>query len=328
LDYPVKKFLDSPTGDKDVGLPAAATAAGFAASGWDIEFISFLYSLEADAFHMGIKCWGICGDADGDGDGGRTSPALNGLGGVDFPNYAQSESFLIAFDFGGAAASGPDGRLDFIIGYPAAEAVDSAAFPMPCNRILLDNACFGLYRYSGTSLAQPQYRFRWVEGNAALGATPTTNARDNNPSPTQARPGIEWTILSFNAFRDRAGYPLVSQDVTRGWSFQFLAFSGSFEDDGVGEDFVPASGLLSVEIRCSRFDACDVCGGDGSTCRDCLGNPNGPAVYDGCGVCGGNGSTCRDCLGKLNGPTVYDDCGVCGGDGCGTSQLINTGMLC
>ena len=39
-------------------------------------------------------------------------------------------------------------------------------------------------------------------------------------------------------------------------------------------------------------DACGVCDGDGSSCADCAGTPNGNAVEDDCGVCGGDGSSC------------------------------------
>ena len=79
-------------------------------------------------------------------------------------------------------------------------------------------------------------------------------------------------------------------------------------------------------------DACDVCGGDSSTCLDCAGTPNGNNVYDGtgnqtsehcclpedidfCQECHGNNLTCSDCNGVVNGHAVRDDCGVCGGDG-------------
>lgn len=67
--------------------------------------------------------------------------------------------------------------------------------------------------------------------------------------------------------------------------------------------------------QCAVFDACDVCGGDGSTCRDCAGIPNGSSVYDVCNICGGDGRTCRDCRDIPNGPTVYDACDVCAGNG-------------
>ena len=49
--------------------------------------------------------------------------------------------------------------------------------------------------------------------------------------------------------------------------------------------------------------------------KDCSGSINGNTAYDACGVCGGNGSTCKDCKGIVNGANKVDQCGVCGGDG-------------
>lgn len=43
------------------------------------------------------------------------------------------------------------------------------------------------------------------------------------------------------------------------------------------------------------MDACGVCGGDGSSCLDCAGVPNGGASVDHCGVCGGDGTSCLEC---------------------------------
>lgn len=42
----------------------------------------------------------------------------------------------------------------------------------------------------------------------------------------------------------------------------------------------------------SVYDQCGLCGGDGTTCLDCLGQPNGTAHPDACGICNGDGSSC------------------------------------
>lgn len=90
---------------------------------------------------------------------------------------------------------------------------------------------------------------------------------------------------------------------------------GSFQDNGIGEDFFPTGNdYVQVVFPCSAFDACDVCGGDSSTCFDCSGRPNGPSRYDACDICGGSGETCKDCSGVPNGPAKYDRCDVCAGD--------------
>ena len=70
-------------------------------------------------------------------------------------------------------------------------------------------------------------------------------------------------------------------------------------------------------------DECGVCGGDNTSCADCLGVPNGgavvdcngdcngSAVLDECGECGGDNSSCTDCAGVLNGDSIVNPCGVC-----------------
>lgn len=102
------------------------------------------------------------------------------------------------------------------------------------------------------------------------------------------------------------------------------------------------------------LDDCGVCGGNNSTCLDCLGVPNGPAVpgtacpsgqpgvcapgtYDSACQCQPNNSPtaeicdgldndcdglvdediglCEDCAGTVGGTAVLDRCGVCNGDG-------------
>ena len=59
-------------------------------------------------------------------------------------------------------------------------------------------------------------------------------------------------------------------------------------------------------------DACGVCGGDNSSCVDCLGVPNGKAKLDKCGVCNGK-NLCNDCCGEPFGVKQLDVCGVCNG---------------
>ena len=68
-------------------------------------------------------------------------------------------------------------------------------------------------------------------------------------------------------------------------------------------------------------DECGVCGGDGSSCADCEGIPNGTAVEDCAGTC--NGSAEVDVCGVCDGPGL-DACGTCDGSivdlGCGCGE--------
>ena len=57
--------------------------------------------------------------------------------------------------------------------------------------------------------------------------------------------------------------------------------------DGLIDEGSPTTGPLA--------DACGVCKGNGSSCADCAGTPNGTAVEDVCGVCNGDGSSCQTC---------------------------------
>ena len=75
-------------------------------------------------------------------------------------------------------------------------------------------------------------------------------------------------------------------------------------------------------INCTNTasrDACGICGGDNSTCSDCLGVPNGNAIIDDCGIC--NGNNFFDINGMLNGvfcdcyENILDECGICNGNG-------------
>ncbi len=76
-------------------------------------------------------------------------------------------------------------------------------------------------------------------------------------------------------------------------------------------------------------DACNVCGGDNSTCTDCNGKPWGHAVRDECGVCEGT-NECLDCDGVINGTAVRDVCGDCDGDGTrclGCDDIAHSGKV-
>ena len=67
---------------------------------------------------------------------------------------------------------------------------------------------------------------------------------------------------------------------------------------------------------CLYMDQCNICGGDNSTCIDCLGVVNGSAIKDECGICDSNldNDCIKDCKGDWGGTSVLDECGICNGD--------------
>jgi hypothetical protein len=247
------------------------------------------------ALHIGINCFGVCGDADGDGDPSVSSSALFAAGGTDNPDFALSESFAVGLDLGGPGATlAGDGKMDFVIGYPAQRSDQSDAFPCEATAVTsYGTACFGVYFFQSGAFDQPGTRFVYktaTYGSFAAGILPQifSLAKDENPQTTTTRPDLEWTINNFNQLRTLAGFPLVDTNAVIPWEMNVNAFAGSFQDDGIGEDELPNNApFVTIRFPCQNFDVCDVCGGNGSTCRDCAGVPNGPAVLDRCGVCGG-----------------------------------------
>jgi hypothetical protein len=294
-NFALKRYeIQIKTDGLDVGVPPRWP---YPISGWDIKDMRFQYDYAADALHIGINCFGVCGDADGDGDPNAASATLVDAGGVDLNQFSGSESCALAIDIGAAGNAVPDGSFDFVIGYP----VDSqnSPEPFPCASTPTTPptpfgvSCFGLYRYKdGLSADQVGARFVYTAADVLLQRAAAEKwAIDHSAAGTSlARPDLEWTIDKFNSLRQANGVPVVDVNGVQPFALNVAAFCGSFQDDGVGEDTFPNNGLFStIVFPCQQIvDACDVCGGNGSTCRDCAGVPNGPAVLDRCGVCGGN----------------------------------------
>ncbi|RMZ50009.1 T9SS C-terminal target domain-containing protein [Candidatus Marinimicrobia bacterium PRS2] len=67
-----------------------------------------------------------------------------------------------------------------------------------------------------------------------------------------------------------------------------------------------------------KYDECEVCMGNNSSCTDCSGDVNGAAQIDACETCAGGNSgvdPCPiDCLDVPNGIAIEDHCGTCDSD--------------
>jgi hypothetical protein len=137
--------------------------------------------------------------------------------------------------------------MDFIIGYPSSDNADGQ--PFPCGT--LDNTCFGLYFYEEGALGKPEKRFVYEVGayrNFTAGLLQAISGKtvDHNNVPTLAKPDLEWTINDFNFVRTQAGYPAIDLNAGIPWEFNMIGFAGSFQDDGVGEDFMPDNGPVNT----------------------------------------------------------------------------------
>jgi hypothetical protein len=186
-------IVDNGTVGRDVGVPTVIPRT----SGWDIKTIDMLYDFRNNALHIGINCFGVCGDADGDGNASFTSPELDGLGGKDLPDFIGTESFAVAIDFGDEFGGPINGQFDFIIGYPGGNAANNV---LSCtqgktNETLFSSIdCFGLYVAAeslGTNLGSAFVEPPVLPG--VQGVLPH-RATDHNPRPNMARPDLEWTI--------------------------------------------------------------------------------------------------------------------------------------
>jgi len=225
----------------DVGVPPGPLWVD-RVSGWDIKSLYFQLDRDTGALHIGINCFGVCGDADGDGDAGRTSLALTVAGGVDHPDFAFSESFALGLDFGGPGVNlAGDGQMDFVIGYPAS--LGEGSEPFPCGD-LFNITCFGLYFFQSGHLDKASTRFVFAAGAydrfaAGVLALVWRNAVDHNGKPDRSKPDLEWSINNFNTVRQAAGFDQVDLNAVIPWEMNVLAFAGSFQDDGIGEDVLP-----------------------------------------------------------------------------------------
>jgi hypothetical protein len=103
---------------------------------------------------FGIDCYGICGDADGDGDAGRTSSVLAGNGGVDRPDLAGGEGIgiFMSFDYSVADvlptfdSENISVPWNVVLGVPGGQPRSGPPLPCTANNATLNSTnCFGLY---------------------------------------------------------------------------------------------------------------------------------------------------------------------------------------
>jgi len=100
------------------GRPGSVAESPYIArNGWTTGFLidaaRFTYDKATDSLFVGIQTRSITGDADGNGDPGRTSAQMASAGGINFAHFGGDKSLTIAF-----ANSGP-GTATFVAGIPA-----------------------------------------------------------------------------------------------------------------------------------------------------------------------------------------------------------------
>jgi len=196
------------------GVGDVATAPG-TISGWDMKDLRLYYDAGNDAMYIGINVGNnsstILGDADGNGDPGGTSAWLAFNGGIDRANLAQTESAAVYFDLD------QDGYWDIIAGVSAA--TDYYGFSV------------NVFSY----LAGPPYFNPPLNFGTAL----PDNTGSKSPNPDAIHPDLEFTITDWST--------LPGHDGSAG--FKVGASLGSFDDDGIGEDFLEGSFGPSIDVE-------------------------------------------------------------------------------
>jgi hypothetical protein len=182
----------------DVGMPPGSPSV---ISGWDIKDFRFVYDAEEDSLYVGINFFGIAGDADGDGDPSRTSQQLTSRGGQDLPDLGFSEAIQISFDWN------RDGVFETIAGTPT----PGSTTPIPPPDFLVAPDASPAERL-------PAQLERFDEPYISV---------ERYVGASQAAPDFEFKIPNVSTL---PGFSASD-------GFNFRAFAGSFQDDGIGEDF-------------------------------------------------------------------------------------------
>lgn len=205
----------------DVYVPSAFGEAVI--SGWDIQGIYAAYSASEDVLYIGLKYFGIAGDADGNGDPSHTSQILDDRFGTDFENLSQSESIMVGIDLN------EDNISDIYAGIASRSSkCGSGSRSHSLSQFQLS------YNNSGDNRSIKSGGCQVVAVPSYFYGMPNTDS-----------PDFEFAIYEFSS---------LLKDYPESNSIGLIAFSGSFQDDGIGEDAVPNfSGLRNIRHHILPF---------------------------------------------------------------------------
>jgi hypothetical protein len=229
VDFPASKSYYVRVDDTFAGAPAGATVFGDVGippqyprgsiSGWDMRALYAAYSPIQNRMYFGIDCFGICGDADGDGDPGRIFPGLGTtFTAQDLPNLGGSETFSVVVDLN------QDGTHDIIMGISSIVSGNFQNIPNALVGCPGPDCTWQVYTY----VADKNEDFGNRYGVSLKDRFPATLAF--NPSAQQ--PDLEWTVSNWSKMQGLFPNPF-------NWQVLFEVFAGSFVDGGIGEDRMP-----------------------------------------------------------------------------------------
>jgi hypothetical protein len=264
-------------------------------SGFDIRMIYWNYNIQRDIMYVGIDCYGVCGDSDGDGDPDEPSLPFATLGGIDSSSLSNGEFFYLAIDpsapsplqtVNAEILIGTQGPITSQRGY-SDFSIQIAHQPQPFPSYLVGESANFLRISNFTSLTR-------IEGSPMICGLvdPATYlaARNGNTSFGD----IEFAITSFSKLPGINWNPFgpISEPNEPGYgkmSFSFISALGSITSPlQIGIDFLPnqTNGLsfgqrIVIECPWLPIDSFGAC------CPD--------EEKDFCGVCGGNNENLDPC---------------------------------
>lgn len=283
-------------------------------SGWDIRSVFFYYDMAVDTLHVGLHCYGICGDADGDGDADVSSPELLLNDGIDYPGLNSTEYLAIYLDSKNYGAYSsvivPEFHPELIIGTP--EILDENE-EKTIGGEGYDG--FNVYHYSEETIYYGDHDY--LTDALINFSSPLTS---DNPlfglvDPMKRDPilgDIEFSIRNFSnlpgmswntsilEYPDGQGGTFKPFNTMR---FSFALAFGSSGDSSIGSDFIPELNNMvqpgiTVKFKCPYdLDMKDKC------CPQ--------ASKDSCNVCFGNGSDMDYCGVCFGANSLMDSCGDC-----------------
>ncbi|MFW5942943.1 MAG: hypothetical protein ACOCXI_14170 [Chloroflexota bacterium] len=209
-DFPESSLFPDRSGAGDVGLPEGITAD----VGWDFENVGVAYDPTSDTLFVGFNMANdaISGDADGDGNPGRTADWLSDRGGTDQPDLGGTEAIDLLIDIDQSCDNAND---DLPEHYERVAGIPNTG----------DITEFQIRDFSGE---EPDFT---TPGGGYTGAT---YSGEVFASPSRRGPDLEFEIHNFCS-------EVIGGDCEPGataLAFSFRARAGSLADNGVGEDSI------------------------------------------------------------------------------------------
>ena len=186
-----------------------------AISGFDINKVCLSYDPNNDTFYIGIETFTlsgtpiIFGDADNNGDPGGSSLTLRTLLGTDYADLGPREYFTFVFDMN------QNNAPDLVVGTNSSNSLNS----------------FGAYQPAAAPnnnlLLAPLDLFYGAASGAVTAALPHF--------PSSAKPHLEFSVSPVKSIPNYGALNFSNPDS----ALQIYIATGSFDDDGIAEEFFP-----------------------------------------------------------------------------------------